>query len=316
MSWGNFKGQDRVISILRSYLSSERIPNAFIFSGIRGVGKFSIAKEFAKASNCAKYRDRACDECANCIQIEREVHPDLFVLKPGGKADEITIDMIREVEKFLNLSPQKAERKFFLIDEAERMNMEASNAFLKSLEEPPLDSTIILITTKPDALLPTIRSRCQEIRFSPLSEDVIKELLIQRFGLKAEDAEAIAKISCGSLSSALQFKGHPMQELIRELDMFFSDVSGFESAEAELHQMRKILRERIESLAYILRDKLLNGLGLRELTFSKAGGAAKGVRELVGEIEKLDYYYSALEANVNPLLVYRALKGMWEEVKD
>jgi len=174
MAWNDFLGQDEAVSFLKAYVNSGKIPNALMFSGIKGVGKFSLAKEFAKACSCSESKSAISGKRLNCIQIEQEIHPDLFIIRPSGKADEITIDMIRELQHFLNLSPQTVARKFFIIDDADRMNIEASNAFLKSLEEPPLDSVIILVSSNLDSMLPTIKSRTQEVKLHPLTKDVIK----------------------------------------------------------------------------------------------------------------------------------------------
>lgn len=318
MAWSNFLEQERVIAILKSYLSSDRIPHALIFSGIEGIGKFSLAKEFAKACNCLKYEGDACDRCVSCLQIERQIHPDFFIIRPSGKSDEIIIDMIRELQRFLYLSPQTAQKKFFLIDEAERMNLEASNAFLKSLEEPPLDSVIILITTRVENLLLTIRSRCQEIKFHPLKKIVIQKILQEKYGIENSIAEYLASIAQGSVSRALEFKD---KDIYNEINNFFSPQILIKVKDLELSEQRRILKEKMEALLFLLRDSLMVNLGVPELTFinnyfkryntTKCRG--KDIKDLIEKIEKLEYLYNALEANVTPQLIYNVGKQIWED---
>ncbi len=98
MAWDKSIGQDKVISILKNYIKTGRASGSFMFSGLKGVGKFSIAKEFARACNCAEGRLNACGKCLSGIQIEQEIHLDMFITRPSGKADEITIDMIKELQ--------------------------------------------------------------------------------------------------------------------------------------------------------------------------------------------------------------------------
>ena len=318
MAWNDFLGQDEAVAFLKAYISSGRIPNALMFSGIKGVGKFSLAKEFAKVCNCAEGRLNACGKCLSCIQIEQEIHPDLFITRPSGKADEITIDMIRELQHFLNLSPQTANRKFFIVDDADKMNTEASNAFLKSLEEPPLDSVIILVSPNSDSMLLTIKSRTQEVKFHPLTKDVIKIILEKKFSIENAEAEYLAGISQGSMSNALKFKGLDVSEAVDAIASFLRPPEFLKSKGTELYEQRKVLKEKIEYLIFLLRDALYIRVGLPELV-TLAGGCdisafqCRNVKDIIAKIEKLEYLYNALDSNVNPGLVYKVVRKIWQE---
>ena len=322
MAWEKFLGQERAVSILKAYIRSGRIPNAFIFSGIDGIGKFSLAKEFAKALNCKEQKDTACDKCSNCIQIDKEIHPDLFIIRPAGRANLITIDMIRELEKFLNLSPQVGIKKIFIVDQADKMNEESSNAFLKNLEEPPLDSVIIFITSNPDNLLRTIKSRCQEIKFSALKRKVLRNILQERFNLSLLEAEYLASISQGSLSVALRFKDLDKEALIREINEFFANHNFSRVPDRQLSEQRAVLKDKLQTLVLFIRDLLLTRKELSELALFESSFSSVNLKmfrggnaeDLIAKIEKLEYLYSALDSNVNPDLVYKIAKKIYYEV--
>lgn len=322
MAWNKFIGQERAIEILKVYLKEDRLPNALIFSGIRGIGKFSLAKELAKASNCKAGGWEACDGCRSCIQIERGIHPDFFTFFPQGAGEEITIELVRELGRFLSFSPQLGRRKFFLIDQAERMNEEASNAFLKSLEEPPGDAVIILITSRPRNLLATIYSRCQEVKFSPLKREQIQKLLVERYNLAPSEAKYLAGISQGSLGKALELKGKRLEDIFSRLNEFFFSSPFAQHPNLELREQRQLLKENIEMLILLLREALFVRLEMPEisiLNLSREEPVLKFERleekVLVEKIEKLDYLYRTIDLNLNPELLYKVSKKIWEEVK-
>lgn len=177
MSFRNIIGQGTPLSILKGMLKKGRLPHALLFTGEPGVGKLFTAKQLLKAINC-KNRDKefnSCDNCRNCRLIESFNFPDLFFIKPEG--EQIKVEAVRELNEFLNMSPYEASTKMVLINEADKLNISAANAFLKTLEEPPRDTLIILITEKPDLLPDTIRSRCVRIAFTPLSKEGTLEVL-------------------------------------------------------------------------------------------------------------------------------------------
>jgi DNA polymerase-3 subunit delta' len=147
------------------------------------VGKKLTARELAKAVNCpVSGPDDGCDECGSCRKIDRGIHPDFFFVEPSkssaaAKEGYIRIDDIRDLQKKLNYLPFEGKYKVVVIDSAERMNPQAANSFLKTLEEPPRATLIILVTANPHQLLPTIVSRCRGLRFNPLSAEAVKRIL-------------------------------------------------------------------------------------------------------------------------------------------
>lgn len=207
MSFNDIKGQDRAVSFLKNSIARRRIANAYIFCGPEGVGKRLAALNFAKAINCPTPIDAAgCDACPSCAKINSLNHPDVFLATPEKAGGSVKIDDIRAVIEDVGLKPYEAKKKVYIIDEANSLTEEAANALLKTLEEPSADAALILIAENPAELLPTIRSRCQVVKFFAIDSAVVKEILIKGHGLDEVIAHILANISCGRMSQALHFK--------------------------------------------------------------------------------------------------------------
>ena len=198
------KGHDFQKEILKRAVSENLISHSYLFSGPDGIGKKLVANEFAKLINCqtgGSLESDGCD-CSSCSKIDKGIHPDVIYVQFEG-VKNIKVEQIREgVEDRLFLKSFEGKCKVVIVDEAERMSNGAQNAFLKTLEEPPPNSVIILITSNPDSLLPTIRSRCQLIRFNALPEELIFNELKKRDDLSLEEAHICSKLSNGSLGRA------------------------------------------------------------------------------------------------------------------
>ncbi len=202
MSFGTIIGHERPITILKRALANKTLAHAYLFSGAAGIGKKMTARALATAVNCpTPDGNGGCGECPSCRKVASGGHPDVHVVSSDG--DEIKIDQIRQVQADLSLKPFEGVKKTLIIDGAELMNLASANAFLKTLEEPPGDVLIVLITSMPQSLLPTIRSRCQEIRFLPLSRLTLTRALMRLRGLAEEDARFLAALAQGSTGLAL-----------------------------------------------------------------------------------------------------------------
>ncbi len=213
-------GNDEVKARLRRLLATGRVPNALLFAGPEGIGKQALAFELARAFVCTAPVDHeGCGDCSACRRVDTFAIPepteknkdDFKRVFFGEHADvgkvvsykrNILVDAIRELEKAANFRPYESAARVFVIDNAERMTEEASNALLKTLEEPPSTSFIILVTSRPDSLLTTIRSRCQTIRFCPLTPKEIEEFLLD-CGRSGDDARLASRAAGGSLGLAL-----------------------------------------------------------------------------------------------------------------
>ncbi len=202
MPFSSIIGHERPLSILKRAIANNALAHAYLFSGEPGIGKAMTAYALAEALNCqAPQPEGGCGVCPSCHKVGARSHPDLHVLAPDGT--EIKIDQVREAQSNLALRPFEGRRKVLIVDNADGLNEAASNAFLKTLEEPPGESLIILITAMPQSLLVTIRSRCQELKFQPLPRTVVAEALQQQRSLDKDDAWFLAALSRGSLGSAL-----------------------------------------------------------------------------------------------------------------
>ncbi len=212
MSFSSIIGHDREIGILKGAIMKDRVAHSFIFCGPEGIGKRMTAMAFARALNCSEVVDDSCGKCPSCRKIDGGGDPNVVVVLPreaeskGGGVDMVSgvirIGDIRDLQHRLAYGTDGG-KKVCVVDGGEKMNPQAANAFLKTLEEPPKDTVIILIVSQATALLPTILSRCQRINFSPLRRDVVEGLIRERLGLSHERSRLIAALSGGSLGRAL-----------------------------------------------------------------------------------------------------------------
>lgn len=184
-------------------MARDRVAHAYLFCGPEGVGKKLVALEFAKLINCAEPGEDGGDcGCLSCSKTERGLNPDIRLFDyPDEKT--IKVGHVREdIENAVHLSPYENPYKVFIIDGAERMNFNAQNAFLKTLEEPPRNSVIILITPLADLLIPTVRSRCQAVVFQPLPEEEVRRFL-ESEKPEEENPGLVSRISGGSIGKAM-----------------------------------------------------------------------------------------------------------------
>jgi len=207
--------QEPAVNLLTLALKKGRLSHAYLFTGPKGVGKETTAWAFLFHLFCEKDRETPCGECKACKKLEKEIHPDVKIVYPEKR--EITIGQIRETISFLRYRPLETQYKVILIREADKMNIEAGNALLKSLEEPPSYAIFILTTENFSKLLPTIISRSQIVRFRSLPKEVISEFLKKRFLFEDKVAETLAEISFGSIGKAIAIAEKGMLE---ELNSF------------------------------------------------------------------------------------------------
>lgn len=217
--WNKFIGNEQIKEILRRMLEKQRVPHSFLFSGEEGIGKKQFALELAKGFVCNNpVNFQACDKCLSCLRADKfnfpkaddrdehkkvifSEHPDIGLVIPYNR--NILVDAIRNLEKEANFRPYQSNARFFIIDDADKMNEAASNALLKTLEEPAPTTYLFLITSRPDALLQTIHSRCQTLRFAPIPADKIEKHLLDSQKFTIDDAELLSLLSNGSIGRAL-----------------------------------------------------------------------------------------------------------------
>ena len=190
------------VRLLRNVLERRRIPSGLLFWGPGGVGKRLAALEFAKALNCLNLKTDACGECLSCRKIAHGNHPDLHTLAPVKKSRNIDVEAIDGIIEAASLRPYEGRWRVFIIQDAERMREPAQNHLLKTLEEPVGKSVFILVTEHPQWLLPTIRSRCQRVRFGALRPETVVEILQREREVSPEEAGAVAALSGGQMDRA------------------------------------------------------------------------------------------------------------------
>jgi DNA polymerase III subunit delta' len=228
MPWTGIEGQDRAVRLLRRALSRGQPHHAYLFAGPEGVGKELLARLFAQAANCESdpVDARPCGSCAACAGIARGNFPDVQWILPQSelvargklaKADlevapsrEIRVDEVRELARRLSLAPLRGRRKLAILTPADALNERAQNALLKTLEEPPPQTTFILVSAQPDQLLPTVRSRCARVQLVPLLPEMIAARLMREKVAEAEARERAARAG-GSLSRALRLSGEDLE---------------------------------------------------------------------------------------------------------
>ncbi|MGM0420580.1 MAG: DNA polymerase III subunit delta' [Bacillota bacterium] len=201
MALKDIPDQQKVKKLLLKQLAQDRLSHAYLFLGPVGVGQKQLALTLAKTYFCKNKTEDCCDSCLNCQKINHDNHPDVDVigLKEGKK--QLGIDMIREMQRRLAYRPYEGGRRFFIIDNADQMTEEAANSLLKTLEEPPDYATLILIARDENKLLPTIISRCQKLRFSLLSDEILANYFKQN-GIKTESLQILIQLAGGSLEKA------------------------------------------------------------------------------------------------------------------
>ena len=222
-------GHAAPLAALDRALESGAPAHAWLFVGPEGLGKHATAIEFAAALNCLG-PDEPCGVCRPCRDTLEGRHTDVELIAPGGICDEpdhrdhsdsriLRICQVRRLEKVLSLAPYAGGRRVAVVDAADTLQVEAANAFLKTLEEPPGHSVIILLAERPERLPETVMSRCQRLEFRPIDRDTLREVLTSR-GADADTAEAITSAAGGRIGWALKALADPsmLDERSRMLD--------------------------------------------------------------------------------------------------
>lgn len=316
MKLADVKGQERVIEALKRSISANRVAHAYLFEGQDGCGRRTTALALIQALFCTEpVNGDACNNCTHCRKLASGNHPDLHLLAPLPDKRDISIEQVRELQQILSLRPFEANRKACLIEPAERMNEKSANALLKTLEEPPGHAIIILLTRHADLLLSTIRSRCQQIRFSPLDNDTVTELLMQQ-GIDAAKAALLAPLAEGSMERAAaldqESDGERRQMVLNALSLVSSrQIATIFDREESLSGGREETLETFDLLISLLRDLLFitaagqTGITNRFLFSELATEAARFSPE--GAIKALEHAMEtrrAVQGNANPKLAF------------
>jgi len=310
-------GQEKAFEYIDAAVSEERLAHSVIFAGPKGVGRSNLALYLAKAVNCLSGGKRPCGSCRSCDKIERGIHPDVKTVTRDEKSGEIKIGEIRKIGREIVLKPYEGRYKVFIIEEADYMNQEASNAFLKTLEEPPQKSLIILTAESALKLLSTVASRCQIVRLHALDKIRLKHVLMSRYGMDDRRAEFASRFSQGRLGRALCVTDKAVEARNETLEAFFE-----KKAKEQLIKKRTDLIEKLDILALWYRDLLVyKASGDTELLVNidlvdhiKRATDSLDADNILRVFERVTETRRLVEDNVNPKLALRVLyRDMPEE---
>jgi DNA polymerase-3 subunit delta' len=207
MSWSHVRGHDRLVEAFRRAVARGRLAHAYLFVGPPGVGKGLFARELARALLCESPPPavvlEACDRCESCILVGAGTHPDLYTLRRPEEKNELPIELMHELCRNFALKTARGHGKVAIVEDADDFNEESANCFLKTLEEPPPRSVFVLVGTDVVQQLPTIRSRCQIVRFAPLAEKDVGAVLTAQGVGDAALLERLVRVASGSPGQAL-----------------------------------------------------------------------------------------------------------------
>jgi len=203
MPFSEIVGHQKQLATLRRALEKDRLHHAYFFLGPEGVGKRTVALSLTMAIQCRERDYDSCGRCASCDRIQGGNHPDVRVVGLLERKKEISIEQVRELGRELNYKAFTGRKKIAIVDPASLMNFSAQNALLKTLEEPPKDSLLILVAASAGGLLPTLLSRCLRLSFSPLPAEVVASFLVAQKGMKRQEAGLLAAMTMGSLGRAV-----------------------------------------------------------------------------------------------------------------
>jgi DNA polymerase-3 subunit delta' len=329
MSWKYIRGQDAAVRFFLAAHQEKRIGHAYLFVGPSGVGKGRFASELAKALLCDNARERleACDRCPSCHQLEAGTHPDLFRASRPADHVELPIEVVRELCGQLALKPMRGGRKIGILEDADDLNDASANAFLKTLEEPPPGSVLILIGgAAAETQLPTIVSRCQIVRFAPLPPGVLKELLAERGISDRAKIDRLVRLSGGSMGQALALEDEVLwnfrQDLLAALGAdrpdtvklaeqwkHFVEEAG-KDAGSQRRRASLLVRMLLETFQLALRASLGNSpKGLEPLEAKVIEGLARrlGPEKLLAWVERTLEADVQIDRKVQLILVLEAL---------
>jgi DNA polymerase III subunit delta' len=313
MVFSDIVGQDTCITFLRRALTAGKLGHAYLFEGVEGCGKRLTALALVASTFCAHHT--GCGTCPVCRKVMAGQHPDLHIIEPDGTA--IKIAQIRELQQELVLRPYEAPRKACIIESAERFNQSSGNALLKTLEEPPGNALMILLTTNAEAMLPTIRSRCQRLRFASLGEETISRFLVSE-GATLETARLAAAQAGGSLSRAQELAATDsfasQQELTGQLfSLRLAEIKNLFVVSERQGADRDTALGTLTLLEGLLRDVLFAQQGVDQRIFQELAplveqeAALRSPAALAGIFSQITATRQAIQRNVSPQLALDVL---------
>jgi DNA polymerase-3 subunit delta' len=322
MKFSALIGNERIKRLLQSAVSDGRIGQGLIFAGERGVGKHQFALALAQAINCENpLAGDACGACATCKKFTAREFTDVKTIEPDGQF--IKIEQTREMLREAYFMPYEGRRRVYIMDEAERLKEQAANSILKTLEEPPDTSLLILVTARPYSLLETIRSRCQMVNFAPLATNELEAYLQANYKRPLEETKLLARLARGSIGRALEIdlgvykeKRNTMMELIEALTVKPDPVKLMTAAEYLGRKLDKAEFENHLDLLLILLEDVFHlrlGKSLESITNAdilqrlQQAAEVTPIEKITHLVEKLEGVLQNLSRNINRNIAMEAL---------
>lgn len=314
-------GHEQIIEHLQNAIATDKVSHAYILNGPDKSGKMMLAKAFAQTLQCEKGGTEPCMECHSCKQAMSGNQPDIIFVR-HEKPNTISVDDIRtQVNNDIVVKPYSSKRKIYIVDEAEKMNPQAQNALLKTIEEPPAYATLLLLTTNADMFLPTILSRCVRLNLKAVRDEKIKDFLMKKHQLPDYQADVCVAFAQGNVGKAIQLassdsfnelKAAALQ-LLKRLD----DIELYEMTEAvkQIAEYKLEINDYFDLMMIWYRDILyfkatndVNKLVFKDEVYDIKKQAAKssyqGIETIIEALEKAKL---RLNANVNFELVIELL---------
>ncbi len=327
MSFQDVIGHERPIKLLRRAIEQEKVVHSYLFAGNEGIGKRWVALQFAKALNCLEGKEKngdACDRCVSCKKIDHRLHPDVMLIEPEGQT--LKVDQVREMQRDLAFRPYEGKRRVCILTAADRMAPNMSNTLLKTLEEPPLHTVIILLANNPRLMLSTILSRCQLIRFNPLPSPSVSSWLMKEKGMEEGEAHLLASLSEGSPGKALEIQEEigqiPRKELLQNwAGLTFLSIEKMEGWIESLPSQRENLLLILEVVKTLLRDLIISKISKEGsmLIHSNLSDEIETIASqwnlpsLLNRMEILHQTSQSIKGNANTRLALEAMMLSWAE---
>lgn len=314
-------GHNQIVDHLKNAIRMGKVSHAYILNGESNAGKMMLAEAFAMALQCEAGKEESCMNCRSCHQAAEHNQPDIIYLT-HEKPNVISVDDIRhQLNNDIVIKPYSSKYKIYIVDEAEKMNPQAQNALLKTIEEPPAYAVILLLTTNADAFLPTILSRCITLNLKSVNEDLIKEYLMRKYQIPDYQADVCAAFAQGNVGKAIQLassgefnelKAEALSVVKKLEDMDLYELNG---CIKQINDYKSKISEYFDLLTLWFRDVLymkatndVNNLIFKDEVYDIKKQAAKRSYAGIGNIlQALEQSRVRLNANVNFDLVIELL---------
>lgn len=330
MSFKDVLGHEKPLEQLKRAIRNDRVAHSYLFWGSEGIGKKRVALQFAKALNCladGTTGEEACDRCISCRKVDHHLHPDILLIEPENQT--IKKEQVLQMQKDLSYRPYEGRRRVCILTAVDRMAPNMSNTLLKTLEEPPLHTVLILLANHPRFLLPTILSRCQTIRFTPLPVSLVSRWLVDQKGLEEPEAHLLASLSEGSPGKALELRENvaeiPREELLK--NWVGLKTFSFEKIERRIESLpsqrdhlilvlevaRTLLRDLILGKALNDRSKLIHTDLSEEMEALSSRWTLPALLKRLDAVHQTIAAISPIRGNANTTLALEAMMLSWGE---